>query len=137
MLQRDYFLRVIEEFAKALAAVLEKKEDEQHLDKDLHELYEQYVGSYDVVRNLSFEEMLTYAEEQWKPEERLERLNMLAELLYAEGTRKGLALRSLLFDKAYRLYLYVEANGADFSIDRQQKMRQIEQELHPGKQRGA
>lgn len=130
MFQRDYFLRVIEEFSKALTAFLEKKEDEKKLDDEMHELYRQYVGSYEDLRNLSFEDTLRYAEEQWKPEERTERLNMLAELLYAEGSYKGLALRSLLFDKAYKLFLYVEANGAEYSIVRQQKMRDIRQALN-------
>ncbi|MGI6231785.1 MAG: hypothetical protein ACOYJF_02920 [Prevotella sp.] len=129
MLQRDYFLRVIEEFAKALNTFLEKKEDVQEQDLELQDLYRQYVGPYDTVRNLSFEETLQYAKDQWKPEERIERLNMLAELLYAEGSYKGLALRSLLFEKAYRLFQFVEANGGEYSVNRQQKMQQIKAEL--------
>lgn len=60
MLQRDYFIRIIEEFMAALGRFLEKKVDERS-DEDLKELYRQYVGSYDVLRNLSFKEILQYA----------------------------------------------------------------------------
>ena len=51
MLQRDYFLRIIQEFMAALAKFLEKKEAEEQRDDDLRELYRQYVGdsaSFDV-----------------------------------------------------------------------------------------
>lgn len=44
----------------ALGRFLEKKVDERS-DEDLKELYRQYVGSYDVLRNLSFKEILQYA----------------------------------------------------------------------------
>jgi hypothetical protein len=129
MLQRDYFLRVIEEFSKALAAVLEKKEDLKHFDDDLKDLYRQYVGPFEDLRNLSFEETLQYAADQWKPEERLARLNMLAELLYSEGSVKGLALRSLLFEKAYKLYRFVDVNGGEYSMDRKKKMQSIKEAI--------
>lgn len=129
MLQRDYFLRVIEEFGTALASALEKKKDEKKFDDEIRDLYRQYVGSYDVVRNLSFDEVLRYAHDNWKADEQLARLNMLAELLYAEGSAKGLALRSLLFEKAFRLYSYVEANGGEYSLDRQKKMQRIREEI--------
>lgn len=60
MLQRDYFLRIIQEFMAALAKFLEKKEAEEQRDDDLRELYRQYVGTYDL-RNLSLDELLDYA----------------------------------------------------------------------------
>ncbi len=125
MLQRDYFIRILEEFMAALGKFLEKKEGER-ADDDLRELYRQYVGSYDVLRNLSFDEIIRYADEQWKVEERIDRLDMLAELLYAESTYKTAPLRSMLMEKAYKLFDYVETNGTTFSLSRRQKMRNIE-----------
>ncbi len=126
MLQRDYFIRIIEEFMTALSRFLEKKVDER-TDEDLKELYRQYVGSYDVLRNLSLDEIMKYSEEQWKPEERINRLDMLAELLYAEGSYKNAPLRDMLLNKAYKLFDYVETNGNTFSLTRQQKMRLIKE----------
>ena len=44
MLSRDYFLRIIQEFAVALSLFLEKKVGEDKRDQELKELYAQYVG---------------------------------------------------------------------------------------------
>ena len=129
MLQRDYFIRLIEEFNAAISRFLTKKDDDLKRDKDLKDLYRQYVGEYDVLRNLSVDELLTYAKEQWKEEERIDKINMVAELLYAEGSYKGQPLRQILLEKAYALFDYVEANDSTFSIDRRQKMEAMQQEL--------
>jgi len=129
MLQRDYFIRLIEEFNAAISRFLTKKDDELKRDKDLKDLYRQYVGEYDDLRNLSVDELLTYAKEQWKEEERIDKINMVAELLYAEGSYKGQPLRQMLMEKSYRLFDYVEANGSTFSINRHQKMEAMRQEL--------
>ena len=129
MLQRDYFIRLIEEFNAAISRFLTKKDDELKRDKDLKDLYRQYVGEYDDLRNLSVDELLTYAKEQWKEEERIDKINMVAELLYAEGSYKGQPLRQILLEKAYALFDYVEANDSTFSIDRRQKLEAMRQEL--------
>ena len=129
MLQRDYFIRLIEEFNAAISRFLTKKDDEMKRDKDLKDLYRQYVGEYDDLRNLSVDELLTYAKEQWKEEERIDKINMVAELLYAEGSYKGQPLRQMLMEKSYRLFDYVEANSSTFSISRHQKMETMRQEL--------
>ena len=129
MLQRDYFIRLIEEFNAAISRFLTKKDDDLKRDKDLKDLYRQYVGEYDDLRNLSVDELLIYAKEQWKEEERIDKINMVAELLYAEGSYKGQPLRQMLMEKSYRLFDYVEANGSTFSIDRRQKMEAMRQEL--------
>ena len=129
MLQRDYFIRLIEEFNAAISRFLTKKDDDLKRDKDLKDLYRQYVGEYDDLRNLSVDELLTYAKEQWEEEERIDKINMVAELLYAEGSYKGQPLRQMLMEKSYRLFDYVEANGSTFSIDRRQKMEAMRQEL--------
>lgn len=129
MLQRDYFIRLIEEFNAAISRFLTKKDDELKRDKDLKDLYRQYVGEYDDLRNLSVDELLTYAKEQWKEEERIDKINMVAELLYAEGSYKGQPLRQILLEKAYALFDYVEASDSTFSIDRRQKMEAMRQEL--------
>lgn len=129
MLQRDYFIRLIEEFNAAISRFLTKKDDDLKRDKDLKDLYRQYVGEYDDLRNLSFDELLTYAKEQWEEEERIDKINMVAELLYAEGSYKGQPLRQILLEKAYALFYYVEANDSTFSIDRRQKMETMRQEL--------
>lgn len=129
MLQRDYFIRLIEEFNAAISRFLTKKDDDLKRDKDLKDLYRQYVGEYDDLRNLSVDELLTFAKEQWNEEERIDKINMVAELLYAEASYKGQPLRQMLMEKAYMLFDYVEANSSTFSIGRRQKMEAMLQEL--------
>lgn len=129
MLQRDYFIRLIEEFNAAISRFLTKKEDDMKRDKELKDLYRQYVGEYDDLRNLSVDELLRYAREQWEETERIDKINMIAELLHAEASYKGQPLRQMLLEKAYALFYYVEANGSTFSIDRHQKMEAMRQEL--------
>ena len=129
MLQRDYFIRLIEEFNAAISRFLTKKEDDMKRDNELKDLYRQYVGEYDDLRNLSVDELLRYAREQWDEAERIDKINMIAELLHAEASYKGQPLRQMLLEKAYALFYYVEANGSTFSIDRHQKMEAMRQEL--------
>ena len=129
MLQRDYFIRLIEEFNAAISRFLTKKEDDMKRDNELKDLYKQYVGEYDDLRNLSVDELLRYAREQWEENERIDKINMIAELLHAEASYKGRPLRQMLLEKAYALFYYVEANGSTFSIDRHQKMEAMRQEL--------
>ena len=87
MIRQDYFIRLIEEFAAALATMMKKKEDER--DDSLKDLYRQYVGDYTLLRNMSVDELMEYAANEWNNNERIDRLEMLAELLYAEGSYKN------------------------------------------------
>lgn len=125
MIQKDYYLRMIEEFGRALANFMERRHDDAHRDREMADLYRQYVGDYTLVRNLSVEETMVYAHDQWADDERIGRLGMLAELLYAEATYRAAPLSTLLYDKAYRLYDYVETHGDTYSIDRHNKMEAI------------
>ena len=77
------------------------------------------------MRNLSVEETMVYAHDQWADDERIGRLGMLAELLYAEATYCAVPISTLLYDKAYQLYDYVETHGDTYSIARHNKMEAI------------
>ena len=129
MLQRDYIMRLIQEFMVAIQKFLEKAEGEDQ-DLTLRDLYRQYVGDYETLRNLSVDEALHYAGEHWKDDEQTERLGMLAELYYVEGSGKQAPLRDMLLEKAFRLFDYVDAHDTTFNLDRQQKMVHIQQMLH-------
>ena len=124
MQQRDYFIRIIEEFMAAVARFLSKPEG-QRSDDELQDLYRQYVGDYTLLRNMTVAETFIYAREQWIEDRRVEKLEMLAELLYAEGTYKQQPLRTMLLEKAIQLYDYVDAHSPAYSIIRQQRMAEI------------
>ena len=117
MLQRDYIMRLIQEFMAAVQKFLEKEEGE-------------YVGDYETIRNLSIDEALLYAREQWEDDQQQERLEMLAELYYAEGCGKQAPLRNILLEKAFRLFDYLSTHDKTFNLGRQQKMTQIRQILN-------
>ena len=124
MQQRDYFIRIIEEFMAAVARFLSKTEG-QRSDDELQDLYRQYVGDYTLLRNMTVEETFVYAREQWTEDRRVEKLEMLAELLYAEATYKQQPLRTMLLEKAIQLYNYVDAKSPVYSLIRQQRMAGI------------
>lgn len=125
MIQRDYFIRIVEEFMAAVARFLEKDEGKRR-DEELQDLYRQYVGSHEVLRNLTVEEAIAYANDQWQADQRVQKLEMLAELWYAEGSYKQQPLRGILLDKAFHLYDYVESHSSDFSLVRKQKLAIIQ-----------
>lgn len=64
MIQKDYYLRMIEEFGRALANFMERRHDAARRDREMADLYRQYVGDYTLVRNLSVEETMVYAHDQ-------------------------------------------------------------------------
>lgn len=124
MQQRDYFIRIIEEFMAAVARFLSKPKGQRN-DDELQDLYRQYVGDYTLLRNMTVEETFVYAREQWTEDRRVEKLEMLAELLYAEATYKQQPLRTMLLEKAIQLYDYVDAKSPVYSLIRQQRMAEI------------
>lgn len=123
MIQQDYFLRLVEEFATALAVMMKKKEDER--DDILKDMYRQYIGDYTLLRNMSVEELICYANNEWDDKERIDRLEMLAELLYAEGSYKINPLRSMLLNKAYLLFAYVDEKQSVYSVERKKKIANL------------
>ncbi|GAB6959499.1 hypothetical protein JCM15754A_08340 [Prevotella aurantiaca JCM 15754] len=123
MIQQDYFLRLVEEFATALAVMMKKKEDER--DDILKDMYRQYIGDYTLLRNMSVEELICYANNEWDDKERIDRLEMLAELLYAEGSYKTNPLRSMLLNKAYLLFAYVDEKQSVYSVERKKKIANL------------
>lgn len=124
MLERDYIMRLLQEFMKALSRFLEKKEKDED-DAELRDIYRQYVGDYAVWRNLSVEEALQHAHDEWDVEHRMTRLKMLAELLLAEAKTKDNPLRDMLLGKSYRLMDYIDQHDDTYSISRKHKMNMI------------
>ena len=83
MLQRDYILRLIREFMAAIERMLRKKEIADRRE-EIKQLYEQYVGPYALYRNATTDEVML-ALAGLDPEQRMARMEMLAELFYVEA----------------------------------------------------
>jgi len=124
MLQRDYFIRIIEEFGRALQVWLGRREEPDGQQK-LEDLYTAYLGSYTTLRNMTWQEAVAYAADHWSPERRIRMLEMLADLWMYEGETKQNPLRDMLLDKAFMLYDYIESKSGEYSLVRRRKMKHI------------
>lgn len=123
MLQRDYIMRLVREFAEALELVLRGRDIDKHRD-ELRHLYEQYVGPYDFYSTAAIEDVMA-SFEQIKPEERMERMEMLADLYYAEADTTSGPIRHMLMEKAFRLFSFIDAHSRTFSLLRQAKIADL------------
>jgi hypothetical protein len=131
MLQRDYILRLIEEFGKFLAAItglrLEGKLEEalKKVDETYNELLE---IDPKVVKSLNDDEVLGFFQEEKKYDNK--QLNLVAELLYQEGmiySEEGdpVSARNVL-EKSKILINYLMENDSTFSYDWYKKLGEID-----------
>ena len=127
MLERDYIMRLIQEFMAALARVLEKKEVTTRRE-EIRKLYDKYVGPYTLYYNASVDEVMQ-AIQSYGVEQRIQRLEMLAELYYTEADMVSKPDRDFLLEKAYTLFDFIDRNGKTYSFDRLLKMDKIRKEL--------
>lgn len=123
MLQRDYIMRLLQEFMAALQRMLEKKEATTR-QAEIKKLYEQYVGPYAFYHVCTKTDLLK-AVAGIPAEQRRAKTEMLAELYYAEAQWASKPDRDQLLDKAYALFDLLETEGTEFSFDRQTKMDAI------------
>lgn len=130
MLQRDYILRLIREFMAALERMLEKKEVTDRRE-EIKQLYEQYVGPYALYHNATIDEVLL-ALAGMDEEQRLPRMEMLAELFYAEADTVSNPERDFLLEKAFALFSIIEREGKTYSLKRRWKMQDIQERISNG-----
>ena len=130
MLQRDYILRLIREFMAALERMLEKKEVADRRE-EIKQLYEQYVGPYALYYNATIDEVLL-ALAGMDEEQRLPRMEMLAELFYAEADTVSNPERDFLLEKAFALFSIIEREGKTYSLKRRWKMQDIQERISNG-----
>ncbi len=123
MLERDYIMRLIREFMAALARMLEKKEIEGRREA-LRKLYEQYVGPYDFYHIMPVDDIMQ-SFTKYPENERLHRMEMLAELYYAEADMLPEPMRGNIISLALSLFGFVDRNSKTFSFDRRKKMDEL------------
>ena len=132
MLQQDYIIRLIREFFAALARALEKPEIEDRT-KTIHQLYLQYLGDYESYQNATVEEAIEAIAARFPEEQRLYRIEMLAELYYAEAGVRVAPIAEALLERALPLFEYVDLHSKLFSFDRKRKMEEIHQRIYSKK----
>jgi len=135
MFQRDYILRLIEEFGKLLAAITGLKL-EGKLEEALKKVDESYQEILDLdpklVKSLNTEEVLPFLQNEKKFD--YSQLNMAAELMYQEGMiyrEEGdpVIARNVL-EKSKLIIDFLMVNDSTFSFDWYEKLRDIDQVLN-------
>jgi uncharacterized protein (DUF924 family) len=128
MLQQDYFLRVLEEFAKALSLFKQSKKDLKQKQDEILKLYDTYVGDNVFYHIASMDDIMD-SFTRFPEDERLERMEMLAELYYAESDLKSGPSRDMLLENARKLFIFIDHHSRTLSLQRQQRIIQIEKEI--------
>lgn len=128
MIKQDYIIRLIREFFAALARAVEKPEIEDRT-KAIHELYLQYLGDYEFYQNATVEDAIE-AISKFPEEQRLYRIEMLAELYYAESSVRATPIGETLLQRALPLFEYVDQHSKLYSFDRQRKMAEISRRIY-------
>lgn len=131
MLQRDYIQRLIREFMAALQRLIEKNEAGERLE-EARRLFTQYVGDYTFYHTATLEDVMQ-SFGKYPEEERLERINMLAELYYAEADMLSEPVRTAELERAFMLFDFVDRHGRTFSLDRLRKMDSIAKAVGTGR----
>ena len=124
MLQRDYIQRLIREFMAALQRLIEKNEAGERLE-GVRRLFTQYVGDYTFYHTATLEDVMQ-SFGKYPEEERLERINMLAELYYAEADSLSEPARTAVLDRAFMLFDFIDRHSRTYSPDRLKKMNDID-----------
>ena len=128
MLQQDYFLRIIEEFAKALSLFKQSKKDLKQKHDEILKLYDTYVGDNVFYHIASMDDIMD-SFTRFPEDERLERMEMLAELYYAESDLKSGPSRDMLLENARKLFIFIDHHSRTLSLQRQQRIIQIEKDI--------
>lgn len=120
MIRQDYFIRLLKEFAAALQRAMAKKDYEKRREA-IKDLYTQFIGDYQFYHTATIDEVMKEAE-SFPENERLVKLEMLAELYFAEADYLSNPFKEVILNKAYSLYLFVDKYSNDYSIDRKHKL---------------
>ncbi|NPD93227.1 hypothetical protein [Xylanibacter muris] len=126
MLERDYIMRLIREFTEALELLLKK--DIRKQKTEIQKMYDQYVGPYSFYNTAAIEDVME-SMEQFHPDERIHRMEMLAELYYAEAGMQSSPIRNMLLEKAYALFDFIDNHDKTYNINRLAKIAEIKKIL--------
>ncbi len=130
MLERDYIMRLIRDFFDALEKLKEKsqKENKPTLQLEIKSMYRAYFTQSE---NFFYEQdinyILFYLETTFPSHELLQRVEILAELMYFDGSIQTEAEKKLLWSKSLALLLYLDTHSNTFSMERRNKIAKIKE----------
>jgi len=131
MVERDYIMRLLQDFFSMIAKLVRLKVEEPdtaHVQERFYEVYRQFfrqpaehfyvTDKEDILDELEKEE-LSETEQQAM-------IQMLSELLYQDGLiKKDLSEKFMLLEKSLFLMQYLAQYSKTYSWDREQKMSDI------------
>jgi hypothetical protein len=135
MLQEDFILRLVREFIEALALFISRMKGKD--DLEIHVEFDKFYNRFfeqksDYFKSMSAEEMIQDIISRYPESNRLPRIEMLADLLYSEGSLISEALelqKKDLWEKSLHLYEYLQDNDLTYSLPRLKKLDEIAQFL--------
>ena len=129
MIKQDYLLAMIEHFFKMIARMLRLKEtDPEAVEPELEKIYSQFLNNnraYFLTTGLS-----NLYQAFGESEKGISQAEMLAELFYRElQLFDRPEINPLIARKLIGLYDYIDAQTREFSIERMNRRKEIEQFL--------
>lgn len=130
MLEKDYILRLLQQFFEDLSLFLSKKKKEDEAsekqeDYDWASLYGTYVGDYAFYHTEQSAEILA-SFSKYSPSERLPRMEMLAELYFREAQfERENAVKLSLLERSLLLWEYIDKHSDTYSMERVRRMGYI------------
>ncbi|MDR2471963.1 MAG: hypothetical protein LBD53_00160 [Tannerella sp.] len=132
MIERDYILRILQEFFDAISKIIRRKEEGEDdftaIQKRFDEVYRQFFRSapnyfYENDKETILEKI---EDESYSERETEARLTMLSELLYQDALIKpDVVQRCDLLSKVLYLLEYFDGRSRTFSWEREQRKTEI------------
>ena len=132
MLQRDYIMRLLQDFVEALEKLVEErgKHDGPELQLQLQSIYRAYFNHpHTFYYTQDAEYILNDLGQNYGDEELLTRIEMLSELLYQDALLKEPEEQKYLLRKSLFLLIYLDAHSDTFSFERRGKISEIEKKI--------
>lgn len=132
MLQRDYTMRLLQDFVEALEKLVEErgKHDGPELQLQLQSIYRAYFNHpHTFYYNQDAEYILNDLGQNYGGEELLTRIEMLSELLYQDALLKEPEEQNYLLRKSLYLLIYLDEHSDTFSFERRGKISEIEKKI--------
>lgn len=120
-------MRLIQEFAAALRRFLQKKEIEDRSEA-IRDLYQQYLDGYEEYHISTMDEVMQ-SFTRYEVDQRIYRMEMLAELYYVEADMKSEPTRTQLLERSLMLFSFIDSHSKTLSFERQQKIGEIKKRL--------
>lgn len=132
MLQRDYIMRLLQDFVEALEKLVEErgKHNGPELQLQLQSIYRAYFNHpHTFYYNQDAEYILNDLGQNYGGEELLTRIEMLSELLYQDALLKESEEQNYLLRKSLYLLIYLDEHSDTFSFERRGKISEIEKKI--------